>query len=76
MTEETKKSRRTKFSVLYPADSTLKLLVNENPKKAGSKSAVRFDGYLNASTVGQAITNGVKYQDIAYDVSRKFIEVA
>lgn len=76
MTEETKKSRRSKFSVLYPADATLKLLVNENPKKAGSKSADRFDGYLTASTVGQAITNGVKYQDIAYDVSRKFIEVA
>ena len=63
MTEETK-------------DSSLKLLVNENPKKAGSKSAQRFDGYLNAITVGDALNNGVRYQDIAYDVSRKFIEVA
>jgi len=76
MTEETKKTRRSKFSSLYPKDSSLKLLVNENPKKAGSKSAQRFDGYLNAITVGDALNNGVRYQDIAYDVSRKFIEVA
>ncbi len=76
MTEEVKKTRRSKFSVLYPKDASLKLLVNENPKKAGTKSAQRFDGYLNANTVGEALEAGVKYQDIAYDVSRKFIEVA
>jgi hypothetical protein len=75
MSEE-KKSRRSKLSSLYPADATLKLLVTENPKRAGSKSAQRFEGYLGATTVGDAVAAGVKYQDIAYDVSRKFVEVA
>ena len=76
MTEETqKKSRRSKFSKLYPVDAPLKLLVNENPKRAGSQAAQRFDGYLGSTTVGQAIAKGVKYQDIAYDVSRQYVEV-
>lgn len=69
------KTRRSKFSSLYPEELSLKLLAKENPKKAGSKSAERFEGYNGANTVGDALRNGVKYQDIAYDISRKFIEV-
>ncbi len=74
--EETKApSNRTNFSKLYPENAPLKLLVDKNPKKAGSKSAERFEGYTGAETVGDALAKGVTYQDIAYDIGHGFIEV-
>lgn len=66
---------RTNFSKMYPEDAALKILVEENPKKKGSKSAARFEGYTGATTVGDALAKGVTYQDIAYDVGRAFIQV-
>ena len=66
---------RTNFSAMYPEDAKLKVLVDENPKKKGSKSAARFEGYTGATTVGDALAKGVTYQDIAYDVGRAFIQV-
>lgn len=67
--------RRSKFEVLYPGRSTIKVLVDKNPKKEGSKSRTRFDGYTGAKTVADALKNGVWYQDIAYDIGRRFIEI-
>jgi hypothetical protein len=66
---------RTNFSAMYPEDAALKVLVEENPKKKGSKSAARFEGYTGAATVGDALSKGVTYQDIAYDVGRAFIQI-
>ena len=68
-------SNRSNFAKLYPEDQPIKLLVDKNPKKAGSKSAARFEGYTGAKTVGDALAAGVTYQDIAYDVGRGFIQV-
>lgn len=70
-----KRIRKSKFEGVYPEDAKIKVLVKENPKKAGSKSAARFEGYAGAKTVGDALANGVTYQDIAYDVGRQFITV-
>jgi hypothetical protein len=67
--------RRSKFNELYPAESVLTVLVATNPKKKGSKSAERFEGYTGAKTVGEAIANGVKYADIAYDLGRQYIKL-
>ncbi len=75
-TEDKKPSNRSNFSKLYPEDAKLTLVATENPKKKGSKSAARFDGYTGAATIGAALANGVTYQDIAYDVGRGFIKVA
>lgn len=66
---------RTNFSNMYPEDAKLKVLATENPKKKGSKSAARFEGYTGATTVGDALAKGVTYQDIAYDIGRGFIAV-
>ena len=66
---------RTNFSKLYPEDAAVKLLVAENPKKKGSKSRERFEGYTGAKTVGDALAKGVTYQDIVYDVGHGFIQV-
>ena len=68
--------RRSKFEDLYPEAARVTLLVDKNPKKEGSKSHVRFEGYTGAKTVGDALAAGVTYQDIAYDVGRQFISVS
>ena len=70
-----KAPRTSKFEKLYPEDAALELLVEENPKKKGSKAAERFEGYTGAKTVGDALAKGVTYADIAYDVGRQFIKV-
>lgn len=67
--------KRSKFAAIYPEDAKLKLLVEKNPKKDGSKSAARFEGYTGADTVGAALAAGVTYADIAYDVGRQFISI-
>ena len=69
------KTKRSRFSTLYPETAKVELLVEANPKKAGSKSFERFEGYTGAATIGQALANGVTYADVAYDVGRAFIKV-
>ena len=69
------KGKRTNFSDLYPEDAKLTLLVEENPKKQGSKSRERFEAYFKASTVGEALRGGITYQDIVYDIGHGFIKV-
>lgn len=69
----------------YPLSSTITMLVDKegkpygkdnNPKKAGSKSAVRFEAYGNGGiTVEEAYKAGVVAADFAYDVSKGFIKI-
>lgn len=67
--------RRSVFANLYPEDAKVKLLVDKNPKKAGSKSAERFEAYTGSETVGDYLAKGGTYQDIAYDVGRGFVKI-
>lgn len=67
--------RRSKFETMYPDDSKVTLLVEKNPKKEGSKSRERFEGYFGAKTIGEARKGGVTYADIAYDIGRQHISV-
>ena len=49
---------------------------DNNPKKAGSKSAVRFEAYGNGGiTVEEAYKAGVSSADFAYDVNKGFIKI-
>ena len=66
---------RRRFTKVYPEAELLTVLVKENPKKKGSKSAARFEGYFNSATVGAALAKGVTYQDVDYDVQHGFIKV-
>lgn len=68
----------------YAPGSTVKLLKNgegvqygkdNNPKRPGSASYDRFALYTDGMTVEDAIKAGVKTADIAWDVSKGFIEV-
>lgn len=63
MTEATKKPRASRVS----DDATIKILVDKNPKREGSKSAERFSLYKNGMTVKQAKEAGITAADIAYD---------
>ena len=70
-----KTPRVSKFAAMYPNDAKVTLIVKENPKKEGSKSRERFEGYTGAKTVGEAMKGGVTYADIAYDIGRMHIKV-
>lgn len=67
--------KRSKFAALYPDASTIKLLVDKNPKKEGSKAREKFEHYFTTSNVADFLAAGGTYSTIAYDVGRKFIEV-
>jgi hypothetical protein len=74
--DEAKKTPRSNFSKMWPEDAKLSLLVEENPKKEGSKARERFQHYFGSKTVGDYLAAGGTYQDIAYDLGRQFIKVA
>lgn len=68
----------------YPELSTITLLTDKdgkpygkdnNPKRAGSKSATRFEAYKNGMTIKDAIAAGVFAADIPYDVAHNYITV-
>lgn len=48
---------------------------DNNPKRAGSKSAERFANYVNGMTVDQAIAAGLTRADLAFDEGKKFIAI-
>jgi hypothetical protein len=68
-------TRRTNFEAIYPDNTPLRLLVEDNPKKKGSQAALMFEGYRGAKTVGHARRKGVSYQAIAHDLGRRYIEL-
>ena len=67
--------KRSKFAALYPNSAKVKLLVEANPKKEGSKSREKFACYTGSETVGEYLAKGGTYQDIAYDVGRQFVQI-
>jgi hypothetical protein len=67
--------RRTAMTTLFPDEATIEVLVQENPKRPGSKAHTRFQGYFESSTVGEARAKGLRYDDLAYDVGHSFIKV-
>jgi len=73
--EAPKEPRRSKFAELYPADSKLTCLVDENPKKEGSASAERFAHYFTSKTVGEFLEKGGTYADLVYDLPRGRVKV-
>ena len=70
-----KPRRRSNFSNVYPEDGVLVLHVTSNPKKEGSKAHEKFKAYAKADTVGDYLSAGGTYQDLAYDVGRGFVSV-
>lgn len=51
------------------------VLVDRNPKRAGSKAAERFARYVNGMTYGEALKAGIRRDDVYWDLERRFVEV-
>ena len=73
--QKEKTVKRSAFQQLYPEDMKLTVLVEENPKKQGSKSRERFEHYFTSKTVGEFLAKGGTYGDIAYDLGRSRIKL-
>src|SRR5262245_34448565 len=63
-------------SKAFPKDAAVTLLVDKNPKRPNSKSHTRFEAYSKSKTVGEFITNGGTYGDLAWDSARGFVSIA
>lgn len=59
-------TRRT-FSTLYPRETWLDLLVEDNPKRTGTQAFWRYEKYRRANSVGEALDLGITYRDIDRD---------
>ena len=66
-TSDSVRRPRRDFKKLYPRDMSLSVEVEDNPKRAGTQAAARFDKYWEASTVGEALDAGALYKDIDVD---------
>jgi hypothetical protein len=53
----------------------VRLLVKENPKQPNSASRARFDRYRNEMTVDEALSVGIRPEDVRWDVAHGFIEL-
>ena len=47
----------------------------DNPKKAGSKSALRYDAYKAATTASEFLRLGGSKADLAHDCTKGFVTV-
>lgn len=76
---ETEVTQRTAKKVTgVTKEAKLTVLAESNPKRGGSDSFNRFEGYLTTpppSTVEEAIGNGLTMGDIKYDIIHGFIKV-
>jgi hypothetical protein len=59
----------------FPETAKIKILVDENPKRPGSKGAARFDQYRNGMTVAAALEAGITAKDLVWDVDHKFVSI-
>lgn len=60
-----------------PDSARIRIIVSENPKQQGSQAANRFEGYFrpDVTTVGAALSAGLRRDDIRYDLDKGFIEL-
>jgi hypothetical protein len=59
----------------FQADQKIQIIAAENPKRASSASAARFDLYKNGMTVQAALAAGVTSGDLSWDTSKGFISI-
>lgn len=72
------KARTAKKVTGVSKDAKLTVLAESNPKRSGSDSFNRFEGYLTTpppQTVEEALANGLTMGDIKYDIIHGFISV-
>src|SRR5580765_2430085 len=55
--------------------AVIRLLVDHNPRRAGSKTYDRFTRYVDGMTYDDAIKSGIKRNDIVWDLERHYVEI-
>ncbi len=58
-----------------PSTAKIKWLVKENPKRVGSASRERFDGYFGTKTVSEFLDAGGTRADLANDIGKEYMTV-
>ncbi len=65
--------RTLKGAGIVDPKKKIKVLVQENPKRAGSAAHKRFAMYKSGMTVAEALHKGVTNLDVRWDAGRGFI---
>lgn len=61
----------------FPLDHVVRLMVEENPKRLGSKARLRFEHYRRPEmTVAEALAAGLNRRDLRWDAARSFIMIS
>lgn len=71
----TKKKVGVRGSTKFAAAAIITLLVDYNPKRAGSSSHGRFEKYEDGMTVEDAQKAGITAGDLLWDTKHGFIEI-
>lgn len=72
---ESKAEPKTRGPRGVPETAVIHLLVTANPKREGSKSFERFNGYADGQTIAQALDAGVTTPDLVWDAKHGFISI-
>jgi len=59
----------------FNKNSTIKLLVESNPKRKGSLAFTRFELYQDGMTIAEYVKAGGRTGDVNYDVAAGLIEI-
>lgn len=59
----------------YIFEDTKIEFVNKNPKRPSGKSHARFEKYMTAKTVSEALTLGATKADLKYDSEKKYLTI-
>lgn len=73
--EKAKRKVGTRGSTKFPGSHIITLLVDYNPKRAGSASHGRFEKYEDEMTVEDAQKAGITAGDLLWDTKHGFIEI-
>lgn len=71
-----KKPANGRSNTKFAREGKIEVLVDENPKRKGTKAHAAFAKYKTGMTVQQALEAGVPSSDLVYDTSRKFISIS
>lgn len=74
-TEKPKRKVGTRGSTKFAGTNVITLLVDYNPKRAGSSSHGRFEKYEDGMTVEDAQKAGISAGDLLWDTKHGFIEI-
>ena len=64
---------QTQIAALKCPETTISIQ-QENPKKPGTKAHERFEKYMGAETIGDAMSKGANWQDLSGDFEKKLSE--